>query len=147
MTQSMTGGCLCGRIRYSARIDGSDAALCHCRMCRHSSGAFAAAVVQARPAAVSWEREPDSYKSSPIAERLFCRECGSPLGWRPLDGETMDLTLGSFDDPTGFVPVAHGGVESMIEVWLDTSDLPRYRTAEVPSMVERWRAVGCDVPD
>ncbi len=32
----------------------------------------------------------------------------------------VDLTLGSFDDPAGFVPTAHAGAESMHEAWIDT---------------------------
>jgi hypothetical protein len=33
MTQTMTGGCLCGRVRYSVEIASDEAYWCHCRMC------------------------------------------------------------------------------------------------------------------
>jgi aspartate-semialdehyde dehydrogenase len=36
--QEMTGGCMCGQVRYLARIGSDDAYLCHCRMCQRASG-------------------------------------------------------------------------------------------------------------
>lgn len=38
MTETVTGGCQCGRIRYSVAIDNDDAYLCHCRMCQRATG-------------------------------------------------------------------------------------------------------------
>ncbi len=147
MSKLLTGGCQCGRVRYSARIESDEAGLCHCRMCRRATGGFAAAIVQVHPTAVSWERPPDAWQSSPIARRLFCSQCGSPLGYATLDGEDMDLMLGSFDAPCTFVPVAHGGAESMLEAWLDTSALPRYRTEAIAGTVARWQGAGLEVPE
>jgi hypothetical protein len=147
MTQDMTGGCQCGRIRYQAEI-GSDAAyLCHCRMCQRATGGFAAAFVQVPAASVTWDAPPDWYASSPIAHRPFCSACGTPLGFAFLDGEGMDLTLGSFDDPGYFVPTSHAGAESLHEAWLDTSKLPRQTSAETPSVAGRWRKAGLQVPE
>src|SRR3546814_20090680 len=50
----------------------------------------------------------------------------------------MDLTIGSFDDPSRFAPKHHFGAESVHEAWLDTRDLPRYRTDEHKPLVDRW---------
>lgn len=147
MTKIMTGGCQCGRIRYTAALENDEAGLCHCSMCRKATGGFASAIVQVDPDAVSWTHAPDAFDSSPIAQRLFCRRCGSPLGWRPRDGGIMDLTLGSFDDPSPFMPVAHGGGERILEAWLDTRALPRHDTAAIPSTVARWRNAGLEVPE
>lgn len=142
----MAGGCLCGRVRYKAQIESDEAGLCHCRMYQRATGGFASAIVQVHPSAVTWEVEPESYQSSPIARRLFCGKCGSSLGYATLDGEDMDLTLGSFDYPSFFKPVAHGGAESLLENWLDTSCLPRHKTASLKSVAERWHALGLEVP-
>lgn len=147
MTTTMFGGCQCGRVRYSARLENFDAGLCHCSMCRKATGGFASAIVEVPIAAVDWETGPDAYDSSPIAQRLFCSHCGSPLGWRPREGDRMDLTLGSFDDPSPFRPVAHGGAERIVEAWLDTSALPRHETANIASTTAMWREVGLEVPE
>jgi hypothetical protein len=147
MTKILSGGCQCGRVRYLATIESDDAYLCHCRMCQRATGGVAAAFVPLPQAAVAWQGEPDWYRSSPIARRPFCSACGTPLGFAFLDSETMDLTVGSFDDPSGFVPILHSGAESLHEEWLDTSALPRQTSAETESVASRWKAVGMEVPE
>lgn len=147
MTKTLTGGCQCGRVRYSVRVENDDAYLCHCRMCQKATGGFAAAFVQVPEGAVTWQSEPGWYASSPIARRPFCRECGTPLGFMFNDGKGMDLTVGSFDDPSAFVPVAHAGAESAHEAWLDTKDLPRHYSATTESVAKRWKAAGLEVPE
>jgi len=147
MTKIMTGGCQCGRIRYTAALENDEAYLCHCRMCQRATGGFAAAFVQVAREVATWETEPDWYDSSPIARRPFCSHCGTPLGFMFSDGEGMDLTLGSFDDPSGFVPVAHAGAERMLAAWLDTRDLTRHYSATTDSVAKRWKAAGLEVPE
>ena len=145
---AMQGGCQCGRVRYSVRIASDDAYLCHCRKCQKATGGFAAAFVEVRPEALTWLSAPDWYASSPIARRPFCAACGTPLGFAWADGGGgIDLTVGSFDDPSRFRPVLHAGAESLHEAWLDTSALPRHISAQTPSVADRWRAAGLDVPD
>ncbi|UYY77885.1 GFA family protein [Sphingomonas sp. R1] len=138
MGEEVQGGCHCGRIRYAVRIEDEDAYLCHCRMCQRATGGVSIAFKGVRKADITWTRAPDRYRSSPIAERGFCRDCGTPLTFAFLDGDTMDLTIGSFDAPGRFQPRHHYAVESMHEQWLDTDGLPRYRTEDNPNVVKRW---------
>jgi hypothetical protein len=147
MANVMTGGCQCGRVRYRAEVSDTEAYLCHCRMCQRATGGFAASFVHLPNEAVTWEREPDWYVSSPIAKRAFCSASGSPLGFRFNDGTGIDLTFGSFHDPSGFEPKSHSGAESLHEAWIDTSGLPRQRSDETESVVSRWHAVGREVPE
>jgi hypothetical protein len=143
MSADKSGGCACGRIRFDARIDGDDAYLCHCRMCQRASGNVSLAMVGVEQANVRWSREPDWYRSSPIAQRPFCAACGTSLGFRYDEATTrMDLTVASFDDPSGFRPTSHFGAESIHEAWLDTTALPRTRSDENDRLVERWKAAG-----
>lgn len=143
-----TGGCQCGRVRYRATVDPADAYLCHCRMCQKATGGFAAAFVDLPAADCLWESEPDWYDSSPIARRPFCRHCGSPLGFRFKQGsENMDLTVGTFDDPSDFVPRHHFGVEGLHEAWLDIKDLPRKKTTDYAPMVQMWQDATGTVPE
>lgn len=144
----MTGGCQCGRVRYAIEAETLDAYLCHCGMCRRATGGASIAFVGVPLSAVTFETEPDWYRSSPIAERPFCSTCGTPLGFRFAEGATsMDLTLGSFDDPSGFVPKHNYASESILPAWQDTSHLPAIRSDENPSVADRWmKAVG-KLPD
>ena len=147
MSEEMTGGCQCGQVRYRVKVEDNDAYLCHCRMCQRATGGVSIAFKGVKKADVSWEREPDLYASSPIAERGFCRECGTPLTFWFPDAPTMDLTVGSFDDPARFVPRHHFASENIHEAWLDTRGLPRYRTEDNPNVVKRWMDKVGRLPD
>lgn len=143
MSESMTGGCACGRIRFSARIGDDEAYLCHCRMCQRATGSVSIAFKNLKRADVSWGQEPDWYASSPIARRPFCRECGTSLGFAYPDSENMDLTVAAFDEPGRFRPTLHFAVETMHRAWLNTEGLPEHRIADNPRTVERWtKAIG-----
>jgi hypothetical protein len=147
MPDEMTGGCACGRVRYRVRVENDDAYLCHCRMCQRATGGVSIAFKNVKKADVVWEFEPDWYQSSPIARRPYCRDCGTPLGFAFLEGDVMDLTVGSFDDPSRLVPKHHFGAESMHRAWLATEGLPEYRTDEYKPLVDRWIAAVGKVPD
>jgi hypothetical protein len=136
--EPMSGGCACGRVRYTAQVDSDEAYLCHCRMCQRATGGISIAFKGMKKADVAWEREPDWYVSSPIARRPYCRLCGTSLGFEFPDSENMDLSVGSFDDPARFVPKHHFGAESMHRAWLDTKGLPEIRTENHKPLVERW---------
>ena len=147
MSDKMTGGCACGRIRFAADIDSDEAYLCHCRMCQRASGNVSLAMKNVPQADVRWSHEPDWYRSSAIARRPFCAACGTSLGFRyDRDTDRMDLTVAAFDDPSRFRPASHFGAESIHEAWLDTHDLPRTRTDEYQKLVDRWKAVGEEPP-
>ena len=64
MTEPMTGGCQCGRVRYTAELESFDAYLCHCRMCQRATGGVSIAFVNLRKDQRTWKSEPDWYASS-----------------------------------------------------------------------------------
>ncbi len=141
-TQVLRGGCQCGAVRYSARVEGNEAYYCHCRMCQRALGNLFAAFVSVGRRDVRWERGgPAYYKSSEIARRGFCRECGTPLTFEYLDEqEKMDLTVGSLDEPGRMRPAEHFGLESIVEPFFTDDGLPRERTEDDEEFVARWRA-------
>jgi hypothetical protein len=94
-----------------------------------------------------WERQPEWYASSPVAKRPFCRECGTPLGFAFNLSERMDVTVGSFDDPSPFYPTENYGIESKHAAWEDTSHLPGYKVTETASVIQRWSEAGLEVPE
>ena len=148
MTETMTGGCQCGRVRYAARIVDDEAYLCHCGMCRRATGGASIAFKNVALADVTWTAAaPDIYRSSPIAERPFCAACGTPLGFRFLDSAEMELTVGSFDDPSRFRPTTNFAIESALPAWMDISHLPGKRIVDHAPVADRWiKAVG-KLPD
>jgi len=145
--ETMTGGCACGRVRFSARIENDEAYLCHCRMCQRATGSVSIAFKNVKQSAVHWQSAPDWYDSSPIAVRPFCRECGTSLGFQFKEGPNMDLTVAAFDEPARFRPTSHFGAESMHHAWLNTTGLPATRTDEHAKLVDKWLAATGKMPD
>ena len=147
MTESLDGGCACGRVRFTATIDNYDAYLCHCRMCQRATGSVSIAYKGVNRDDVTWRAEPDWYDSSPIAQRPYCRECGTSLGFRFKDeSENMDLAVAAFDDPSRFLPKHHFGAESMHRAWLNTEGLPEIRTEDHQKLVDKWKTATGSFP-
>ncbi len=48
-------------------------------------------------------------------------------GWQS-DSETMELTVGSFDDPSRFRPIHNDAAESILPAWQNMSHLPSTRS-------------------
>ncbi len=145
----VTGGCMCGAVRYTAVIEDDDAYLCHCRMCQRASGNISLAMKSVEEEGVSWNGEPAYFQSSPFARRGFCSSCGTSLTFEytAQGNGRMDLILGTFDDPSRFTPKHHFGAESMHRAWLNTEGLPERRSDEYQPLVDRWMNIVGKLPD
>jgi hypothetical protein len=96
-----SGGCQCGAVRFRASKFGRSS-ICHCRMCQKAFGGFFGALVTAHD--VEWTRgELHYFRSSNVARRGFCGDCGTPLTFE-YDGGSPELAVGTFDDPTVVAP-------------------------------------------
>lgn len=150
----VTGGCLCGAIRYKVSGPVLDTNFCHCRMCQRFTGSpVSAGSVYASDALVITKGAPKYYRSSPFAERGFCETCGSSLFYRPTlpavtpDWENWILVFtGTLDNPVPNAPTWHLGIESQMP-WLDIHHAPkRLRSQDCPDLVEAWAAFNLPVP-
>lgn len=117
-----TGGCQCGALRFETSAPLDAVYVCHCRMCQKSVGGPFAVFTKLPKTAFRWTRgQPAEWASSSLGLRQFCGACGTPLGYRYLEGpETADqyLTAGGFDDYQAVVPTVQMGVESKA-AWVD----------------------------
>lgn len=106
MTESLTGGCRCGAIRYSISQPPKRASLCHCRDCQRSAGAPAVAWFLVDESVLDTRGEPKTHESSPATTRYFCGRCGTGLFYRnaTIFPEQVDVQLSTLDDPEA-VPV------------------------------------------
>jgi hypothetical protein len=142
----LSGGCLCGRVRYEATPDHRQGYYCHCRMCQLAFGNTRAAYLNLRKSELRWLSEPSYFASSKIARRGFCPSCGTPLSFAFLDSDRMDLSVGSLDDPSAVTPTSHFAVESRIANWHADDGLPGERLDQNLRIVQRWQAAyGSDV--
>ncbi len=79
---SLSGGCLCGAVRYRAPAGAADINHCHCEMCRKIHGAVFVTWAKLGRADFIFERGAEAlavYESTPDVRRSFCRTCGSPI--------------------------------------------------------------------
>ena len=136
----LTGGCLCGAVRYRATPDHRDGYYCHCRMCQLAFGNTRAAFLNLRKDQVQWlPAPPASYASSRFAHRGFCAACGTPLTFEYLGSERMDLSVGSLDEPGAVKPTSHFAVESRISAWHAEDGLAEQRLDAYQPLMQRWR--------
>ncbi|MER2604733.1 MAG: GFA family protein [Siculibacillus sp.] len=114
----LTGGCLCGAVRYRLARVPTDVAHCHCRLCQRSSGA--AMLTWATVPRAAFEltaAEPAWHRSSPAARRGFCPTCGTSLFFAfdaeanatrpdlaPHAAAEIDVTVASLDAPDAVRP-------------------------------------------
>jgi hypothetical protein len=121
----ITGGCQCGAVRYAVSGPLGRASICHCRMCQKAFGAFYAPLVTVALADFSVTRGAlATFRSSEPVERGFCGDCGTPLTFRVLARQEIDVSIGSLDDPSAARPEVQWGIEGKLP-WVDAlSELP-----------------------
>ena len=105
MSDPITGGCLCGAIRYSVSQAPDKIIACHCTHCQKASGSGASHNAVVPSAAVSFTAgKPklftDTAASGNTLYRYFCGDCGSPIySQRAKMPEMMVLKVGTLDAP------------------------------------------------
>ncbi len=115
---SLSGGCLCGAVRYEARASLAVVA-CHCTHCRRQSGsAFSVNVVLPQSElrlTGSLQVYHDKGESGAAVERNFCPTCGSPIfsaiGAAP---GIVALKAGTLDDPDQVSPTVQVYCDSAV---------------------------------
>ena len=97
-----TGGCLCGAVRFALRPPLRQVIACHCGQCRRWHG-HVAAYTACADADLSFESDRGLawFRSSDVARRGFCRECGSSLFWKRHGSDRISVAAGALDGPTG----------------------------------------------
>lgn len=126
---AISGGCLCGALRYEISGSFKGAGHCHCSICRKAHGAAFVTWAHIDPAQFRWVSATDTlgkYESSPGMRRCFCMRCGSPLA-SELSGKISEIVLGNVDGDAGVRPAEHIFVGSKAP-WHEVSDgLPQFK--------------------
>jgi hypothetical protein len=106
---SVTGGCLCGGVRFELTAPPKAAGYCHCTRCQRRTGTSSSAqasvdgrtfrLIKGSELVKCW-RHPDGG-----FEKCFCRECGAHLFSRnPDDPVQMAVRMSAFDGDPGVRP-------------------------------------------
>lgn len=129
------GGCQCGAVRFAFYADPIRLSLCHCRMCQRAvSGPFAI-LAECANGDFAWTKGAQKvFQSSSKAERGFCADCGSPLSYRVIGSDIVELYVCAFDDPSTLAPAYAVGDESKLP-WTDRlPSLPSRASTDIPDL-------------
>jgi hypothetical protein len=127
-TPMLEGGCQCGAVRYRADGRPYNRSICHCSICRRTTGApMVAWFSVAKADFVLVRGRLTSYRSSAIGRRGFCPACGTQITFQDdrLPDE-IDITIASLDEPEAVPPEYHIFTSTKLD-WVKLGDgLPLY---------------------
>ena len=104
--QKHVGGCMCGEIRFEAKLPPTLSTICYCVYCRHAIGSASVAWLTFNAADFTFTKgSPASYASSQGVVRTFCSKCGTSLTYTTVRRKNeIDVTTGSMDHPELYPP-------------------------------------------
>ncbi len=127
--ENLTGGCLCGAIRFETMTKPFKACYCHCNSCRRALASPVLAILLFNEGGVKFTRgEPKRYESSPGVFRGHCDTCGTPISWEGIwhDKPIEEVYIATLDDPEAVQPDRHAFIEEKLS-WFEVDDnLPRF---------------------
>jgi hypothetical protein len=105
-----TGECNCGAVQFEIDADLASVFVCHCSICRRSTGSSGIAVVLVPKDQFRWVRGEEHIamwkKPNTNWETWFCRVCGSPVPGEN-DPAKMFVPAGSITQGGDALRVAH----------------------------------------
>ena len=93
MAGAVTGGCVCGGVRFEVELPLAGASWCHCSRCRRRTGSHASANGATRPGSfrfLAGEELVTEYEPPGGFVKAFCSVCGGhlysrePAGWQTV---------------------------------------------------------------
>jgi hypothetical protein len=118
-------------------------------MCQKAFGNFGAALVSVDVSHLVWTRgRPSAFRSSPVVVRGFCAKCGTPLFMREDGDPTIEMAIGTLDNPNAIGPLSEqSGIESKLH-WFDgIPTLPAMTTADTRNPEDLARLKTLQHPD
>ena len=104
----LTGGCLCGGVRYEVTEAPVVAGYCHCTRCQRRTGSAAACsalIVPCSMRVIAGEELLGSFDPPDGWSKVFCSACGGALWAQSNDDPGLrSVRLGTFDGDPGIAP-------------------------------------------
>lgn len=129
--KTLSGGCLCGAVRFTAKPRDHDYSACHCAMCRRWSAGPFLGLECGGTVRVEDESNLGVYKSTEWAERQFCKACGSSLFYKLTDHNFYFVSSEAFDDNEDFRLVSEIFVDEKPSHYDFANDTTKRTGAEV----------------
>jgi hypothetical protein len=105
----LTGGCLCGGVRFELTEEPLNAGYCHCTRCQGRTGSAVSAQARIDGRGFRWLQGEELTRTWRHAdggfEKGFCTVCGAHLFSRnPDDPTQMTIRMSAFDEDPGVRP-------------------------------------------
>jgi hypothetical protein len=128
----LSGGCLCGGVRFEVAEPPATAVWCHCTRCQRRTGTSSAASAALVPGSLRLLAGAELVRSYDPGDggflKEFCARCGGALWSRhPTDADRVSVRLGVFDGDPGVRPACRQ-YTAYAAAWDPIPDdgLPRY---------------------
>jgi hypothetical protein len=114
MSETRSGGCLCGAVRYETNWPPIATAVCHCKNCQKQAGSALSVIAVLRRDALKIDGALTLYEDKgesgfPVWRR-FCGKCGSPVTSDTpgaQDQGIIFLKAGTLDEAADLAPTLH----------------------------------------
>ena len=133
----LTGGCLCGGVRFEVDKPPVNASYCHCTRCQRRTGTAASAQARVPAGALRVVAGDELVREWAPADgwpKCFCGVCGSALWSRSPEGSWLGVRLGAFDADPGVRP-SYRQFVAYAAAWEEIPEdgLPRFPERRPPS--------------
>lgn len=110
MDRILTGGCLCGAVRFSVKDEFRRFFFCHCEQCRKMTGSAYASNLFTAPENLTWLQGEGETRRFDLPGRqlsqVFCTHCGSALPFVTQNGKALIVPAGTLDEEPSRTPDA-----------------------------------------
>jgi hypothetical protein len=105
----LEGGCVCGKVRYSAEAEPIFVGVCHCTTCQKASGGAFNVVVAVPKPSLNLQGSTHTFTghgdSGKATYRQFCPDCASPVAMSAeIMPDVVMLPAGTLDDRSWVKP-------------------------------------------
>ena len=130
MTKNITSkiaNCLCGGVKIKIKEKLRHVINCHCSQCLKTHGNFAAytscsedRIDFINKKTLKW------YRSSKIAKRGFCSNCGASIFYKLLKSENISIAAGMFHNPTKLKTHSNIYIKGRLDYYKLDSKIPKF---------------------
>ena len=124
---SKIANCLCGGVKIKIKGKLRHVINCHCSQCLKTHGNFAAytscsedRIDFINKKTLKW------YRSSKIAKRGFCSNCGASIFYKLLKSENISIAAGMFHNPTKLKTHSNIYTKGRLDYYKLDSKIPKF---------------------
>ena len=136
--ETITGGCLCGGVRYEIDQALLKLTYCHCTRCQRRTGTAASPQARLAPGSLRFVQGEELVRGWQPPdhgfEKCFCSRCGGALFSRDSEGTIWSVRMGTLDADPGLTP-SHRQFVAYAATWEPVPDdgIPHYPEGAPPT--------------